>query len=160
MKEQLSLKNLPKSKLTKASRFGRGIGSGMGKTSTHGHKGAGARSGTHIKGFEGGQTPLYMRLPHRGFNSITKGSVVTITTDRIAVVLEKQKFQGEVLSKNDLVQLGICTKADLKRSLKLILGAKKAALKVKVEADQASKTAAAFIVTPSKPTKEAKTTAE
>lgn len=145
MSGQINLQNLPKSKLKQAARFGRGIGSGTGKTSTHGHKGAGARSGTHIKGFEGGQTPLYMRLPHRGFNSLTRGNTVSITTDYIANVLEKHAFSGSTVTKNDLVALGICKKADLKRNIKLIMGAKKVALKVKVEADKASKTATAFL---------------
>ena len=51
-------------------RVGRGIGSGTGKTSARGHKGQKSRSGVAIKGFEGGQMPLYRRLPKRGFNNI------------------------------------------------------------------------------------------
>jgi len=57
---------------TKKTRLGRGIGSGKGKTSGRGHKGQKARSGVAIKSFEGGQMPLYRRLPKRGFNSIKK----------------------------------------------------------------------------------------
>ena len=56
----------------KKKRLGRGIGSGKGKTSGRGHKGQKARSGVAIKSFEGGQMPLYRRLPKRGFNSIKK----------------------------------------------------------------------------------------
>ena len=62
-----SLKNLKKKKLKK--RLGRGIGSGKGKTSGRGHKGQKSRSGVAIKSFEGGQMPLYRRLPKRGFKS-------------------------------------------------------------------------------------------
>ena len=59
---------------TKKIRLGRGIGSGKGKTSGRGHKGQKARSGIAIKSFEGGQMPLYRRLPKRGFNSIKKAT--------------------------------------------------------------------------------------
>ena len=55
-----------------AMRVGRGIGSGKGKTAGSGHKGQKARSGVAINGYEGGQMPIYMRLPKRGFNSLNK----------------------------------------------------------------------------------------
>ena len=64
-------------------RLGRGTGSGKGKTSGKGHKGQKARSGAVIKGFEGGQTPVYMRVPHRGFNNIFKKHYKVLTTDSI-----------------------------------------------------------------------------
>ncbi|MBN8520704.1 MAG: 50S ribosomal protein L15 [Alphaproteobacteria bacterium] len=64
-------------------RLGRGIGSGKGKTSGRGGKGQTARSGTAIKGFEGGQMPLYQRLPKRGFNNIFAKDLVEITTGRL-----------------------------------------------------------------------------
>ena len=62
----------------KKTRVGRGIGSGKGKTSGRGHKGQKSRSGVAIKSFEGGQMPLYRRLPKRGFNSIKKTRVSKI----------------------------------------------------------------------------------
>jgi len=63
---------------TQKKRLGRGIGSSKGKTSGRGHKGQKSRSGVAIKSFEGGQMPLYRRLPKRGFNSIKKKDFVAI----------------------------------------------------------------------------------
>ena len=68
---------------TKKIRVGRGIGSGKGKTSGRGMKGQKSRSGVAIKSFEGGQMPLYRRLPKRGFNSISKINVAKINLDKI-----------------------------------------------------------------------------
>ena len=70
-------------------RVGRGLGSGMGKTSTRGQKGAGARSGGAINpGFEGGQTPLYRRLPKRGFKNINHKDYAIINVEDIAKAIE------------------------------------------------------------------------
>ena len=63
----------------KKLRVGRGIGSGRGKTSSRGHKGQKSRSGVAIKSFEGGQMPLYRRLPKRGFNPLNKFKIATLT---------------------------------------------------------------------------------
>ncbi|HHX51364.1 MAG TPA: 50S ribosomal protein L15 [Clostridia bacterium] len=69
----------PKGSRTRATRVGRGIGSGSGKTSGRGHKGQKSRSGSGIRpGFEGGQMPLYRRLPKRGFTNIFRKEIVTI----------------------------------------------------------------------------------
>ena len=68
---------------TKKIRPGRGIGSGKGKTAGRGHKGQKSRSGVAIKSFEGGQMPLYRRLPKRGFNSFKKKKSVSIHLKRI-----------------------------------------------------------------------------
>ena len=68
---------------TKKIRVGRGIGSGKGKTSGRGHKGQKSRSGVAIKSFEGGQMPLYRRLPKRGFNPIKKDSLGKINLGKI-----------------------------------------------------------------------------
>ena len=77
---------------TKKKRVGRGIGSGKGKTSGRGHKGQKSRSGVAIKSFEGGQMPLYRRLPKRGFNSIAnKKDIVIINLSRIQEIIGKQK---------------------------------------------------------------------
>ena len=75
-----------KSNLTsnkKRKRLGRGAGSGTGKTSGRGVKGQKSRSGVAIKGFEGGQMPLYRRLPKRGFNPIKKGRIAKLNLNRI-----------------------------------------------------------------------------
>lgn len=67
----------------KRARVGRGIGSGMGKTSTHGQKGQKSRSGVAINGFEGGQMPIYRRLPRRGFNPLNKVQYQVVNTGRL-----------------------------------------------------------------------------
>ncbi len=71
MAKNLSNLRAPKKANTGRKRVGRGMGSGMGKTSTRGHKGQGSRSGSSLmRGFEGGQMPLHRRLPKRGFTNI------------------------------------------------------------------------------------------
>jgi large subunit ribosomal protein L15 len=78
----LSTIRKPKNSTEKRKRVGRGMGSGMGKTSTRGHKGQGSRSGSRLmRGFEGGQMPLHRRLPKRGFTNIFKKeyTVVNLT---------------------------------------------------------------------------------
>ena len=77
---------------SKKIRVGRGIGSGKGKTSGRGHKGQKSRSGVAIKSFEGGQMPLYRRLPKRGFNSIKKKSIAMINLSRIQEIINKKKI--------------------------------------------------------------------
>ena len=73
-------------------RLGRGIGSGKGKTSGRGHKGQRSRSGVAIKNFEGGQMPLYRRIPKRGFNSIKKKVVALINLSKIQDTVNKKKI--------------------------------------------------------------------
>ena len=75
----------------KKIRVGRGIGSGKGKTSSRGHKGQKSRSGVAIKSFEGGQMPLYRRLPKRGFKSINKKNVAILNLSKIQNIIEKGK---------------------------------------------------------------------
>ena len=75
----------------KKIRVGRGIGSGKGKTSSRGHKGQKSRSGVAIKSFEGGQMPLYRRLPKRGFKSLNKNNIVILNLAKIQSILEKPK---------------------------------------------------------------------
>ena len=84
---QRILSNLraPKKANTGRKRVGRGMGSGMGKTSTRGHKGQGSRSGSSLmRGFEGGQMPLHRRLPKRGFTNIFRTEYTIVNLDRIA----------------------------------------------------------------------------
>ena len=73
----------------KKIRVGRGIGSGKGKTSSRGHKGQKSRSGVAVKSFEGGQMPLYRRLPKRGFKSIKKSSIAILNLSKIQSMYEK-----------------------------------------------------------------------
>ena len=86
----MELNNLIKNNKSKI-RVGRGIGSGRGKTSSRGHKGQKSRSGVAIKSFEGGQMPLYRRLPKRGFKSFKKSNVAILNLSRIQGILEKKK---------------------------------------------------------------------
>lgn len=105
----MKLENLPKSKETKSiKRVGRGPGSGMGKTSTRGEKGQKARSGSSIKPwFQGGQTPLFRRLPKRGFNNKrfeTKYATINLSD------LNKFFKDGDVVTPEILKERGIIKK--------------------------------------------------
>ena len=85
--------NTLSSKLSKSKkRLGRGIGSSRGKTSGRGHKGQKSRSGVAIKSFEGGQMPLYRRLPKRGFRSVKNKDIAMINLSRIQEILNKKKI--------------------------------------------------------------------
>ena len=77
----------------KKIRVGRGIGSGKGKTSGRGHKGQKSRSGVAIKSFEGGQMPLYRRLPKRGFKSLSKDNIAILNLSKIQTMYEKNKHK-------------------------------------------------------------------
>ena len=90
----MKLNNLPKTKET-AKRIGRGIGSGKGKTSGRGVKGQKSRSGVAIKSFEGGQMPLYRRLPKRGFNPLKKEKIAVLNLDKIQNLLQTKKINKE-----------------------------------------------------------------
>ena len=82
---------------SKKIRPGRGIGSGKGKTSGRGHKGQKARSGVAIKSFEGGQMPLYRRLPKRGFNSIKKNNIAILNLQQLQKYISKRKLNSKSL---------------------------------------------------------------
>src|ERR1019366_6323849 len=85
MAKNLSNLRAPKKANIGRKRVGRGMGSGMGKTSTRGHKGQGSRSGSRLmRGFEGGQMPLHRRLPKRGFTNIFRTEYTVVNLDRIA----------------------------------------------------------------------------
>ena len=87
-------------------RVGRGIGSGKGKTSGRGVKGQKSRSGVAIKSFEGGQMPLYRRLPKRGFNPISKKQVAILNLNKIQSYIDKKSIKAsEVLNTNLLKKL-------------------------------------------------------
>tara|TARA_B100001971_G_scaffold58267_1_gene53276 strand:- start:876 stop:1334 length:459 start_codon:yes stop_codon:yes gene_type:complete len=78
----------------KKMRVGRGIGSGKGKTSGRGVKGQKSRSGVAIKSFEGGQMPLYRRLPKRGFNPINKNKVAVLNLDKMQSLIESKRINS------------------------------------------------------------------
>ena len=124
---------------TKKIRVGRGIGSGKGKTSGRGMKGQKSRSGVAIKSFEGGQMPLYRRLPKRGFNSIRKINVAKINLDKIQSFIDQKKIDP-----NDKINSELLKKLKIinKNSQKLkILGNGEIKVKINIEADLISKSA-------------------
>ena len=81
----------------KKIRVGRGIGSGKGKTSGRGVKGQKSRSGVAIKSFEGGQMPLYRRLPKRGFNAIQKNKIAKINLEKLQNLIDMKKINEETI---------------------------------------------------------------
>src|SRR5579864_1305959 len=98
----LSTLRPPKGARANRKRIGRGMGSGMGKTATRGHKGQGSRSGSRLmRGFEGGQMPLHRRLPKRGFINIFRTEYRVINLERLAE-LGQSTINPEVLVKNGL----------------------------------------------------------
>ncbi len=121
-------------------RLGRGIGSGSGKTGGRGVKGQKSRSGVAINGFEGGQMPLYRRLPKRGFNNIFAKSFVTVSLARIQAALDAKKLDAaETVTAEALVKAGVIRRVkdgvrilsdgDLKARLAFdVAGASKAAV--------------------------------
>ena len=120
-------------------RVGRGIGSGKGKTCGRGVKGQKSRSGVAIKGFEGGQMPLYRRLPKRGFNSISTEKVAILNLEKIQSYIDKKTINsGELLNTELLKKLKIINKNSTKLK---ILGTGEIKNKVNIEANLASKSA-------------------
>ena len=112
----------PDKRATKTrKRVGRGIGSGLGKTAGRGHKGQKSRSGVSMRpGFEGGQNPLYRRIPKRGFTNIFKKNFSIINLDRLAEVLEKKGKPDGELDIIALKKLGFAIDKD--DALKLLSG--------------------------------------
>ncbi len=137
----LTLNNLITLKKKKL-RVGRGIGSGKGKTSGRGVKGQKSRSGVAIKSFEGGQMPLYRRLPKRGFNPIKDNKITAkINLGKIQFFIKKKKIDG-----NKIINLETLKKSQIinKKSSKLkILGSGEISDKVTLEANSFSKSAKA-----------------
>ena len=108
----LSTIRKPKNSTEKRKRIGRGMGSGMGKTSTRGHKGQGSRSGSRLmRGFEGGQMPLHRRLPKRGFTNIFKKEYTVVNLARLAelgestITPEVLYNKGVLKSRNGMVKI-------------------------------------------------------
>ena len=134
----IKLNNRSKINKTKI-RVGRGIGSGKGKTSGRGVKGQKSRSGVAIKSFEGGQMPLYRRLPKRGFNPIEQKNIAILNLDKIQFYIDKKSINtGEVLNTDLLKKLNLINKNSTKLK---ILGHGEIKNKINIEADLASKSA-------------------
>jgi len=123
----------------KKIRVGRGIGSGKGKTSGRGVKGQKSRSGVAIKSFEGGQMPLYRRLPKRGFNSFIKQNIAILNLEKIQFYINQKSIKtNEILNSDLLKKLKLINKNSNKLK---ILGTGEIKDKIDIEADLASKSA-------------------
>tara|TARA_B100002051_G_scaffold161996_1_gene152998 strand:+ start:42 stop:494 length:453 start_codon:yes stop_codon:yes gene_type:complete len=123
----------------KKLRVGRGIGSGKGKTSGRGVKGQKSRSGVAIKSFEGGQMPLYRRLPKRGFNSFNKVKIATINLDKLQNLIDNKKIKSE-----ELINLKLLKKENIINQSYAkfkVLGTGQINFKLQIEANFLSKSA-------------------
>ena len=120
-------------------RVGRGIGSGKGKTCGRGVKGQKSRSGVAIKSFEGGQMPLYRRLPKRGFNPINKEKIAILNLNIIQSYIDKKNIKiSDTITSDLLKKLKLISKNSVKLK---ILGSGELKDKINIEADLASKSA-------------------
>ena len=134
MAKNLSNLRAPKNANTGRKRVGRGMGSGMGKTSTRGHKGQRSRSGSHMmRGFEGGQMPLHRRLPKRGFTNIFRTEYTVVNLDRIAALESISE-----ITQDDYKKLGL---ASSKKALIKILGSGELSTAITIHAHKFSKSA-------------------
>ena len=132
----LSTVRAPKKAFEKRKRVGRGMGSGMGKTSTRGHKGQRSRSGSRLlRGFEGGQMPLHRRLPKRGFTNVFRKEYNIVNLEKLAAIGETT-ITPEVLRNRGVIKT--------ERPLK-ILGDGELSLPITVKAHRFSKSAQAKI---------------
>jgi large subunit ribosomal protein L15 len=134
----MELNNLIKNNKKKI-RVGRGIGSGKGKTSSRGHKGQKSRSGVAIKSFEGGQMPLYRRLPKRGFKSLNKNNTAILNLSKIQSIIEKPR--NEIKNNLDLKILKEKKLINKKFSKLKILGTGEIKKNIEISAHFASKQA-------------------
>ena len=134
-----SLNTTNKINIKKKIRVGRGIGSGKGKTSGRGMKGQKSRSGVAINSFEGGQMPLYRRLPKRGFNPIVKIKTAKINLERIQYFIDIKKINSaEIINIELLIKLKIINKNSQKLK---ILGTGEIKTKINLEANLISNSA-------------------
>ena len=125
------------------TRLGRGIGSGKGKTAARGVKGQKSRSGVAIKGFEGGQMPIHMRLPKRGFNNIFRKRYAEVNTGRLQAAIDAGKLDaGNTIDGAALVEAGVVT--HLRDGVRL-LGKGDLTAKVNLQVAGASKGAIAIV---------------
>ena len=134
----ITLNNREKIKKSKI-RVGRGIGSGKGKTSGRGVKGQKSRSGVAIKSFEGGQMPLYRRLPKRGFNPINRINIAILNLEKIQFYIDNKKIKtSDILNSETLKKLKLINKNATKLK---ILASGEIRDKINIEANLASKSA-------------------
>ena len=137
MAKNLSNLRAPRKANVGRKRVGRGMGSGMGKTSTRGHKGQRSRSGSHMmRGFEGGQMPLHRRLPKRGFTNIFRTEYTVVNLDRIV-----EQIEGLTITEiglDDYKKLGLSSS---KRALIKILGSGELTSALTIHAHKFSKSA-------------------
>jgi large subunit ribosomal protein L15 len=137
MAKNLSNLRAPRKANTGRKRVGRGMGSGMGKTSTRGHKGQRSRTGSSMmRGFEGGQMPLHRRLPKRGFTNIFRTEYTVVNLDRIAETILDLKVTE--IGLDDYKKLGL---ASNKKALIKILGSGELKAAVTIHAHKFSKSA-------------------
>jgi large subunit ribosomal protein L15 len=124
-------------------RIGRGIGSGKGKTGGRGGKGQTARTGVHIKGFEGGQMPLHMRMPKRGFNNIFRRDFVVVNLGQLQAAVDAGRIDaGQTITGDALQKAGVVRQ--VRDGIRVLgMGELKAALTI--EAAGASKSAVAAV---------------
>ena len=132
------LNELKKIKIKKI-RVGRGIGSGKGKTSGRGVKGQKSRSGVAIKSFEGGQMPLYRRLPKRGFNPINKKNVAIINLGDLQKLIDTKKISVDAKINIDTFKKSKLFRRSINKFKVLSNGNFKS--KIEIEVDYSSKTA-------------------
>ena len=138
MTRNLSNLRAPRKANTGRKRVGRGMGSGMGKTSTRGHKGQGSRSGSSLmRGFEGGQMPLHRRLPKRGFTNIFRTEYTIVNLDRIADRIARLGVTE--IGLDDYPRLGLASSG---KALIKILGTGELSSAVTIHAHKFSKSAA------------------
>ena len=131
----LTLNTIPKTK-KKKMRVGRGIGSGKGKTSGRGIKGQKSRRGVAIKSFEGGQMPLYRRLPKRGFNPMVKDKLAKINLEKIQMLIKQNKIKSdEKINVESLIKANAINKNSKKLK---ILGVGELKQKIYINADYIS----------------------
>ena len=124
-------------------RLGRGIGSGKGKTSGRGHKGQKSRSGVALKGFEGGQMPLYRRLPKRGFKNRFRKYFEVVNLDRLQAAIDDKKIKADKpVDRGALVAAGLVRP---NRSGVRLLARGEIKAKLTIEVDGASKAAIAAV---------------
>jgi large subunit ribosomal protein L15 len=137
MTRNLSNLRAPKNANTGRKRVGRGMGSGMGKTATRGHKGQGSRSGSHLmRGFEGGQMPLHRRMPKHGFTNIFRTEYTVVNLDRLAESIEGRNLTE--IGLDDYKKLGLSSS---KKALIKILGSGELITALTIHAHKFSKSA-------------------
>ena len=126
----------------KRKRVGRGAGSGLGKTAGRGVKGQKSRSGVAINGFEGGQMPIYRRLPKRGFKNIFSKKIQSVNFNQISNIIKKYNFEPNELKESIFFEKNIFNKS--KGALKL-LNVGELSSPIQLEISYASKTAIAKV---------------